>query len=452
MGSHNVCIAPGGVLVSRDNDAIYRKATRDLTQWIITGPPGTQRKIPVQIYDTGPGGSIRVPVAWFRMQRIRSTDTCRPTPVDMDFHGTLRTEQQAMVSKVMDVIRRDGAATMVVQTGGGKTVCALAMSQRLNVKTLVLVHKTFLMDQWVERIREFLPDVRVSTVNGKERDFSGDIVVAMFQTMYSQRIPIDGSIGLVVVDEAHHVAAKTFTNVMLRGSQKYTLGLSATPDRKDGLDIVPLTGYLIHMDSENAARVEERSRITVNIHKYSCDAYESQPPRSRTGDVNYTSMVSTLASLRERTAWLCSLLRDVTKPTLVLTHRRQHVKDIHDECSRLGMDVRMFVPGVKDVPESRVILSTYQYASEGFDRRDLECLVMATPIKATTQAIGRVCRNMQSSGHEPLIIDIQDQWSVFIASGSKRRREYAAQGYTVYVKSYRERRDETSRGSMFLKD
>jgi len=355
-----------------------------------------------------------------------------------------------MVSKVTEVIQRDGAATMVVQTGGGKTVCALAISKALNVKTLVLVHKTFLMDQWVDRIRQFVPNARVTTINGKQKDCSGDIVVAMFQTMYSQHLEIDGSIGLVIVDEAHHVAAKTFTSVMLRGSQQYTLGLSATPDRKDGLDIVPLTGYLVESDSSDASRMEERSRITVNIYKYSCDAFLSNPPRSRTGDVNYTSMVSILTSVSERTAWICSLLQNIQKPTLILTHRRQHVKDIHQTCTGLGLDVDMFVPGIKDVPTSRIVVSTYQYASEGFDRQDLECLVMATPIKTTTQAVGRVCRNMQHGGHAPLIIDIHDQWSVFIASGTKRRREYAAQGYTVYVNSYRERRDEPSRGSMFL--
>ena len=440
-------IRPHGIIIPKTHDALQRKAIRDLTQWMITGRPGAQRRIPVTLYTRTVDGGLYVPSAWFRCQNIPYTETTVPKSVSLTFSGALRDTQTEAVSTAYTRLMDDGSATMVMRTGGGKTVCALALAHRLGLKTLILVHKTFLMNQWIERISQFLPGTNVTTVSGRVRDVSGDIVVGMFQTFTSAGIPVSGDVGLVIIDEAHHVAAQTFKNVMLRGSQKYTLGLSATPQRTDGLDIASLTGEMI--DTQTPAALDT-SRITVDIYRYTCDTFRSVPPTTKTGDINYSAMVSTLASLKDRTAWICSLIESTDRPTLILTHRRQHVEDMIAYFKTKHIPAEAFIPGVRDVPTSRIVVSTYQYASEGFDRHDLSCLVMATPIKSTTQSIGRICRSMHDESHTPLVIDIQDQWSVFLAGGAARRREYASRGYTVMVK--RKPRDEPSRGSLFVED
>ena len=447
-----VHIDPHGIVIPEAHGWLQRKAMRDLTQWMSIGRPGAQRRIPVLLYSTVPGGGLAVPSAWFRSQNVPYTDSRKFPAISLTFHGTLRDDQSRAVSTVYDRLVQDGSATMVMRTGGGKTVCALALTQRLGLKTLILVHKTFLMKQWIDRISQFIPGANVTTISGSVHDTSGDIVLGMFQTFSSQSHSIHGDFGLVIVDEAHHVAADTFKRVMLRGSQKYTLGLSATPTRADGLDITYLTGDRVDIEPGSASTTVDTSRITVEVRKYTCNAYLAPPPLTKSGDINYSAMVSTLASIHERTVFLCSLVESRRVPTLVLTHRRQHVTDILTIlATEKRIDAAPFVPGVRDVPMSRIVVSTYQYASEGFDRSDLECLVMATPIKSTTQAIGRVCRQMHRADHAPLIIDIQDQWSVFIAGGAARRREYAARGYTVMVKSPQSR-DQSSRGSMFMDD
>jgi len=431
-------IHPRGVVIPKTYETIQRKAKRDLTQWLLTGPPRSKRKVPVYLFARHSDGSIRVPCAWFYMQRFTYVRHILHTSIPMQFNGSLREEQKHLATKVIDVLRNDGASTMVMRTGGGKTVCALFIACELGVKTLVLVHKTFLLNQWLDRIRHFVPGARTSIVSGSRKDTHGDIVVGMFQTFSRQSIDIHEDIGLVIVDEAHHVAASTFTQVMLRGSQKYTLGLSATPERKDGLDISPLTGDYVEHDASHINHVPDMSRVTVYIYKYSCDMYTERPPVTRFGTVNYSSMVGKLVGNEQRTRYICSLIRTITKPCLILTHRRSHVNDIVTILREYELDALEFTPGTREVPNSMFVISTYQYASEGFDRKDLECLVMATPCKTTTQAIGRICRNMEKIQHEPLVLDIQDQWSIFISSGAKRRHEYRESKYTVFVKHQKE--------------
>lgn len=438
MISTDIPIHPRGVVIPKAYETIQRKAKRDLTQWLFTGPPGSRRKVPVYLFVHHQDGSIRVPCAWFYMQRFRYVRNVLHTSVRMQFNGSLREEQKQHVTKVIDVLCNEGASTMVMRTGGGKTVCALFIASVLGVKTLILVHKTFLLDQWLDRIHHFVPGIKTSVVSGPRRDMHGDIVVGMFQTYSRQSIDIHEDIGLVIVDEAHHVAASTFTQVMLRGSQKYTLGLSATPERQDGLDISPLTGDYVEHDAFHIKHTMDMSRVTVYIYKYSCDMYTEQPPVTRSGTVNYSSMVGKLVENTKRTTYICSLIRAITKPCLILTHRRTHVNDIVKTLRDYELDAQEFIPGKRDVPDSMFVVSTYQYASEGFDRKDLECLVMATPCKTTTQAIGRICRNMENIQHDPEVIDIQDQWSVFISSGMKRRCEYRETKYTVFVKHHKE--------------
>ena len=436
-----------GIIIPDAHDALQRKAKRDLTQWIIIGRPGQQRKIPVRLYTVEPGVGVRVPSAWFHQQHVPVHGSVAFDARSFNFTGTLRPEQETNVSKTADMLHTDGSATLVMQTGGGKTVCALAIASKIGARTLVLVHKSFLLEQWISRISQFMPQATVTKISGKVRDSSGDIVLGMFQTFVSSGLSIDPSFGLVIVDEAHHVAAETFTNVMLRGSQRYTLGLSATPKRKDGLDISPLTGDIVDIGQNVSTRSFDPSRITIEIHKYTCDAFISQPILTKRGDVNYSAMVTQLANISERTDFICSLVQKQQKPTIVLTHRRNHVVDICTRAKDMGVDINTFLPGTKDVPSNMVIVSTYQYASEGFDRHDLECLIMATPIQSSEQAIGRICRSMHLDSHHPVVIDIQDQWGVFISGGAKRRREYRTAGYTIFVKSGTPKKKQ---GSLFI--
>ena len=135
----------------------------------------------------------------------------------------------------------------------------LKIAEELKVKTLILVHKEFLMNQWVERITEYLPEAKVGYIQGKKCDINRkDIVLAMIQSLSDPRKDKDypanlfESFGLVIADECHHLAARQFCRSLAKYPFKYTLGLSATPDRADGLQRVfkHYLGDIVYKDAE----------------------------------------------------------------------------------------------------------------------------------------------------------------------------------------------------------
>ena len=109
----------------------------------------------------------------------------------------------------------------------------------LKKKTIILVHKSFLADQWSDRIREFLPDVSITKVQGTKSDWSGSIVIAMIQTVLNREIPPDitNELGFLIADECHHLAeesnwGESFLNAF--SNSRARLITSGTPFRTDG--------------------------------------------------------------------------------------------------------------------------------------------------------------------------------------------------------------------------
>ena len=157
---------------------------------------------------------------------------------DALFHGTLRAPQQEVADAAFDRLHESGGGILQLRCGFGKTILALHLMARLRVKVLVVVHKEFLLNQWRERIEEFLPTARVGLIQQSVVDTEGkDIVIAMLQSiaMKDYDASVFAGFGLSCFDECHHLGAEVFSRALVKTSTRYMLGLSATPDRKDNL-------------------------------------------------------------------------------------------------------------------------------------------------------------------------------------------------------------------------
>jgi hypothetical protein len=118
------------------------------------------------------------------------------------------------------------------------TVMSLKIISVLSKKTLILVHKEFLMNQWIERIQEFLPTARVGIIQGPKFEVDNkDIVIGMIQSIYDKVYPMNtfSSFGLTIIDEVHRIGSEEFSKTLTKIVTPYMLGISATVDRKDGL-------------------------------------------------------------------------------------------------------------------------------------------------------------------------------------------------------------------------
>ncbi len=359
------------------------------------------------------------------------------------FAGSIRPQQQPVVDSFLKPTPHDGVISL--HTGGGKTVCALYIASQLRLPTLVIVHNSFLRDQWEDRVRQFLPRARIGKIQGDLCEIENkDIVIAMLQTLSMREIPIATfkPLGLVIVDECHHIASEVFVQALPKVTSKYMLGLSATPSRKDGLMHVAhwFLGPLLYT-SNTGDQTDEQ--VCVEVYEYPNDDPEFNAIIYNHQGVMFTSlMINKLTGCEHRTKWLAEILEDILEETphrqvLVLTDRVQHTKDLlaalPPTLQRSSAILSQDVPASKRAEfcsSCSILIATYAMCKEGFDVPTLNTLVMATPRPDVDQIVGRILRVEKSARTAaPLIVDVVDPQ--FRRQFQERNALYKKRSYSV---------------------
>ena len=377
------------------------------------------------------------------------TSTTRDVPQTPDefwtFAGSLRPIQLPVVNAFLKPEPHDGILSL--HTGGGKTVCALYIASQLKLPTLVIVHNSFLRDQWEERVKMFLPNARIGRIQGDLCEIEGkDVIIAMLQTLSMKTIPIltFRPLGLVIVDECHHIASEVFVQALPKVTSKYMLGLSATPTRKDGLMFVAnwFLGPLLYTSDTGD---KEDTGVHVEVYEYKNDDPVFNEILYNAQGVMFTSlMINKLAECEDRTKWLVSILADILeeephRQVLVLTDRVQHTKDLlaalpeglRDSAAILSTDVKA-AARADFCATKTILLATYAMCKEGFDVPTLNTLLMATPRPDVDQIVGRILRVEKSARTtHPLILDIVDPQ--FRRQFQERNALYKKRSYTTRV-------------------
>lgn len=212
---------------------------------------------------------------------------------------------------------------------------------------------------------------------------------------------------------------------------RYTLGLSATPHRKDGLSRV--VNWLVGPTAFTFKR-EGQTTTHVRVLRYTCPEFEAPPPVNRRGDICFATVITRLVENRDRTAVIARCAATLAKDhdVLVLSHRRQHVADLAAAIRALGVtSCGTYVGGDKECPDTKVIVATYALTSEGFDLPRLNALVLATPASDVEQSCGRVMRGSATRG--ATIVDVVDEWGVCYSQHAKRKAYYKRTGFTTPV-------------------
>ena len=385
-----------------------------------------------KVFREGKSGMMYVPR--FFGDPATSDKRVEPVKTSIEFVGKLRdsTRQNEAFRAGTKAFREVGGGVLSLDAGFGKTTCALAFAAHLGVRTMIIVHKEFLANQWKERIGQFCPGATIGRVQQDTFDIECDFVIAMIQTMCSRENEPNAfdSIGLVVVDEAHHIGAAAFSQTMFKLCPKYALGLTATPERKDGL-----TNILYWFMGPEFFRVQRAHQTTTQVEAIFFDdpVFREAPPVSRFGKINMAGMVTQLTEIPARNQKILHLVRglDPTRRVLLLSDRREHCFWLRDNLE--GSAVYLGGMNEKDLDAASkhtIIVATYSMAQEGLDIPVLDTLVMTTPHSDVTQAVGRIMRETPGKVNAPLIIDIVDRWSVFNSMYRKRCVIYNAAGFS----------------------
>ena len=360
----------------------------------------------------------------------------------------MRDYQKPVVKKYLDYVTKNdtsggggfGGGLLELPCAWGKTSASLYIISQLKKKTLVIVHKEFLLNQWVERIQQFLPQARVGRIQGQIIDIEDkDIVIGMLQSLSMKDYPqsVFDSFGFTIIDEVHHISSQTFSNALFKIVTKYMLGLSATMNRKDGTTRVfkMFLGDVIY----KGTRDEERN-VTVRGIEYHVDDDDfNNVITDFRGNVAYSSMISKLCEYSRRSEFILKILVDLLKENdkqqvLILAHNRNLLKYLHDAIKARNIStVGYYVGGMKEkaLKESeskQVIIATFCMAAEGLDIKSLTTLIMATPKTDIQQSVGRILREKHS---QPIVVDIIDSHEPFKNQWKKRRAFYMKEKYKI---------------------
>lgn len=360
----------------------------------------------------------------------------------LHFNGTLKDFQKPIIQSFLNSKTQCGLLELAC--GMGKTVCALNICSKLKLKTLIVVHKEFLMNQWIERIKQFLPNARIGKIQGKTIDIEDkDIVIGMLQSISTKDYPqeIYKQFGFSVFDECHHMSAEVFCRSLFKIITPYTLGLSATMNRKDGLTKV----FKMFLDEVVYKKLKHDTQQKVIVHQiqYKCNDPEFlETQLNYMGRVHHSLMIKKICQYTPRTEFIIRIIQDIFKKEpnhqlMVLSQNKSLLNYLYTAIiSRNIQSVGYYVGGMKEeklnetAQTKKIVLATYAMAEEALDIKTLSALIMATPKTDVTQAVGRILRTHHK--HQPVVYDIVDPHSIFQVQSKKRKTFYKKQGFEFH--------------------
>lgn len=373
-----------------------------------------------------------------------------PEKINVKFTETLREKQQKVVDKCIKYIRKNGGGLLSVPCGFGKTVCAIYISAILGLKTLVIVHKTFLLDQWIQRILQFLEidRERIGIIKQKKCEIENkDIVIGTIQTIAKKDYDIYDKFGFVIHDEAHHVCAKFFSKALKKTNCQYTMSLTATPYRGDGLIKVMFwfLGGTIYQE-----KIKINKHVVTKIINYKCNDNKFKlinrwNVRRREQTPNTAETITNISKIDQRNNMILGLIKNIVdlednRKILILSDRINHLEFLKENtekefshknvCYYIGKSSR----GDRENAEESgdIIFASYSMAHEGLDIKHLNCVILASPKKDIVQSIGRIMRKILIAGDlKPLILDISDNLNLIDNWAKKRYTHYKKCGYKI---------------------
>ena len=363
--------------------------------------------------------------------------------IDVRFAGKLRPDQET----TLDAMLEYDTGILSAPTAFGKTVTAAALIAKRGLNTLVLVHRTELLQQWKERLQVFLgvDKKTVGSIGGGKAKPTGIIDVAVMQSL-SRQGEVSEQVkkyGQIIVDECHHLSAFSFEAILKSAVAKYVVGLTATPIRRDGQQpiIFMQCGPIRHTAMRPASAPADLVVLPTWISR-------SIALQEGTGIQDVFLQV---CNDTERTAKVVAeveLAYSQGRKVLVLTDRTDHLSAIGELLAervenlftlhgRLSKKQRAAIIGELDAlsPDApRVILATGKLVGEGFDHPALDTLVLAMPVswKGTLQQYAGRLHREHASKVDVRIIDFVDAGHpALLRMWGKRQAGYKAMGYRL---------------------
>ena len=347
-------------------------------------------------------------------------------PVQMGQTIELRDYQQEAIENLKKV-RDDGKtiALLYHATGVGKTITAATDAKAVGGRTLFLVNALKLASQAKDTFARVWPEATLGEYTGGQKDVSQTVIFATVQSISKDLEKFSPTaFDYLIVDECHHAAANTYQKIFTYFHPKFILGLTATPERSDGEDMLELFQNVAHkMDLKTAVergvlvpirciRVKTNIDLTdvrINGIKYNSQDLESKlfiPERNQLIVDTYLKYVN-----GKKTVIFCASVDHAAEIAKLLRDNGVNAEAVS---GRDRVEIREKV--LKDYETgSTDVLCACDLLNEGWDSPHTTVLFMARPTMSKTiymQQLGRGTRRCPGKD-DLLVIDFVDNANMF---------------------------------------
>lgn len=384
---------------------------------------------------------------------VKITDLRVENPVTYpEFVLELREEQRKAFKAYM---KNPENSIISLPTGMGKSILGIYIASELKQKTLIIVQKDDLVTGWKKDIKLCFNDkIKVGLIKGKSREISNHITLATVQTLNKltkEEIENLGKeFGLVILDELHHVPASSYAVIDLFPS-KYRLGLTATPERDDGLDKVMNfffgdIAYKYEYSREDniilPVEVIMKTSPVVYTPKVTYKGREvfiDEIPIEKRPNISYHTVDDYVVRNKEYINLVCNDIINEYKQNrsiIVFFNQVEHCKLYFNELKNRGVDekrIQIYAGSQKnenlleraESKEVLITIATYKKATEGTNVKSWEVAFLVSSIKSeknVEQAVGRIRRNKEGKLNPVRVYDYRQDF-VYSMKTHARNRE-----------------------------
>jgi superfamily II DNA or RNA helicase len=345
------------------------------------------------------------------------------------FTGTLREEQKVVRDEAITALNDTGSVLISLYTGGGKTVTAINICSKIKARALIVIHRIVLLNQWAESITKFCPGARVEIISTSTDILpDADFYIMNCANVTKKPRAFYSPIRTLVVDEAHLIMAEGLSECMLHLAPRFVIGLSATPHRYDGLDVL----FDLYFGRKRIVRKLWHPHIVWEVRS----GFTPKVEFTTTGKVNWSALLEEQANNVERNELILSIVKRFPRRTfLILTKRVSQARHLVSRLTEMGESVTSLIGTEQEFDrECRVLVGTNSKAGVGFDHDKLDSLILGADLEQYfIQYLGRVFRRKDV---QPMIFDIVDENPTLLKHFKTRRGVYIEHGGVIktYVK------------------
>lgn len=349
---------------------------------------------------------------------------CIQKPYTLETDPKGRRDQDVVLKEAMRQLKEDHVTFLALPTGFGKSFCGTYLASKLRGRTLILCHYSMVRKQWLDEVTRILrignKPVKAEMVKGDTLD--RDAQIHIMGVIKAGKFNKDEfkDIETVIVDEAHVTTIRLFTEVLLRIQPKYLIGLSATPEREDGMHQV-LRIYF----NEPIVRTEVKPFTVYKVETGITPVMKTTLVYGKP-TLDWNGLVQSLIQNSRRTQQIIDIVMNhPERRILILADRQELCRNVHSLLTENGEKVGKLWGRYNTNLDSRILIAGMKKAGVGFNDPTLDMLVLATSVKNVKQYEGRI-RTMNN-----IIYDLVDRCSVLEKHWRIRKDWYVQRGAMI---------------------